>query len=531
MQSIAVLGSDTVPDIRSVSELLEVVVLLFSCSADLEVCAIVTRILSTFCDEARLITETSPDSAKSTLTILKNLDVYQEMSSGNFRFTGLVAFQKIFRKRLLTRLTEPTAGILTAWETVFSKWILLSKQLASSRPMEERPLVEWRNYSGFLASLGGCCIAEQASNAADDSVAGLRWIDRHAPEGSREDTLLDMYLAQSIRLLTCGNVRVREATRESLAEISPQLYFQLFRALQDELEDLFDGPRMGGPANMDPRIVFAEQAAALLKNIVERLVNPAEVGAALPIDIGELTLNFARFLDFADSKESLLVKIKVCQLCEVVTRKKELLNLRHDVRIRNALLENLFGWITRPGSSAGDSTGLINNGRADEILRLQKDLDKACLRALAFLTFRLPLQPVAAENDPDTGDLKAQMFHTYFNRFLSLLSYDAPDHGKKDLQQVVLNRDDTMTMADLAITALSNLLSANIDIGLKHSLGIGYHEDLEIRTAFVKVLCNVLLQGTEFNTLSDAAVSEKYDELLEVSTCMSISLLLVLTNF
>ena len=64
--------------------------------------------------------------------------------------------------------------------------------------------------------------------------------------------------------------------------------------------------------------------------------------------------------------------------------------------------------------------------------------------------------------------------------------------------------------------ALSNLLSANIDIGLKHSLTIGYHDDLNIRTAFLAVLCNVLAQGTEFINLSDVATREKYDELVEV---------------
>lgn len=71
-------------------------------------------------------------------------------------------------------------------------------------------------------------------------------------------------------------------------------------------------------------------------------------------------------------------------------------------------------------------------------------------------------------------------------------------------------------MSDLAITILSNLLSANIDVGLKHSLSIGYHENPDIRTAFVRVLYNILIQGTEFNNLSDAAVNEKYDKLLEV---------------
>jgi neurofibromin 1 len=90
--------------------------------------------------------------------------------------------------------------------------------------------------------------------------------------------------------------------------------------------------------------------------------------------------------------------------------------------------------------------------------------------------------------------------------------------GKKDGRLLSMGSEDPLTIPDLAITALSNLLSANIDVGLKHSLGIGYHEDLDIRTAFVKVLCNILIQGTEFNNLFDAAINERYNELLEVNS-------------
>jgi neurofibromin 1 len=154
------------------------------------------------------------------------------------------------------------------------------------------------------------------------------------------------------------------------------------------------------------------------------------------------------------------------------------------------------------------------------VQRLQKDLDKASLKVLADLTYRLPLQPADGQSDADTSDLKSQMFHAYFNRFLSLLSIDNADLVRNEALSASSVRDEILSTPDLAIVALSNLLSANIDVGLKHSLGIGYHEDLEIRTAFVKVLCNILAQGTEFNSLSDVAVNEKYDELVEV--CISL---------
>ena len=91
-------------------------------------------------------------------------------------------------------------------------------------------------------------------------------------------------------------------------------------------------------------------------------------------------------------------------------------------------------------------------------------------------------------------------------------------------------RDDSQPASEIAITILSNLLSANIDVGLKHSLSIGYHENVEIRTAFIKVLCNILVQGTEFNNLSDTAVSEKYDELLVVRHVPAINLPACLGN-
>ena len=493
---------------------LETAFLVSLCSTDISACQQVTKCIALFCDEAHL-TDVGP--TKVLVPTLRNVEIYSEISTRDFRFTGLVAFQKRVRG-LLRQMQHPTAGILTAWEIVFDAWLKLSKQIfsRSTDMLDERSLVEWRNYSGFLASLGGVCVSNQTLVPEDAGLAGLRWIDRLSPE-SYDDTLLTRYMKQSIQLLASNHVRIREATRETLStELSPSLYLPLFEALESELGVLFDSPRTNTSLSIESRVIFAEQAASLLKSIVERLGGSTEVGSALSIDVGALTLSFAKFLDeLAEGASTLRVKIKICQLCETITQKKELLNLRHDVRIRNQLLEVIFGWIARPGSP---KDALISAGaRVEEILRLQRDLDRASLKALADLTYRLPLQPAEGQTDADTSDLKSQMFHTYFNRFLSLLSYESTEIGRNEVRLTTSVSEESMTTPELAITALSNLLSANIDVGLKHSLGIGYHEDLDIRTAFVKVLCNILIQGTEFNNLSDAAVNQKYDELLEVS--------------
>jgi neurofibromin 1 len=455
--------------------------------------------------------------------MVRNADVYGEISSKAFRFTGLVAFQKRNRN-LLRRLQYPSTGILEAWEVAFDKWLHLSKDVstASSDSVSDSSLAEWRNYSGFLASLGGICTADQAVNLEEPSVSGVRWIDRLSSE-TQEEPLLGRFLRLSIQLLACGNVRVREAMRDTLAtEISPAIYQPLFKALEFELDVLFTGALEAASAkSQDSEIIFAEQAASLLKALVERLDTPSDLGAASSVHLGALTLNFAKFLDgVPDTPSSLRVKIKICQLCEAVTKRKEHLNLRDDVRIRNQLLEYIFGWIARPKSSnKPDIPGANNPGRQDEASRVQRDLDKACLRSLAELTFRLPLQPGDGQTDAGTSELKSQMFHQYFNRFLSLLNLETSDLGRLEHTGAPsVGRDEAAAISDLAITILSNLLSANIDVGLKNSLSIGYHENVEIRTAFVRVLCNILVQGTEFNHLSDTAVTEKYDELLDLLT-------------
>ncbi|KAI0403526.1 GTPase [Xylaria palmicola] len=502
------------PERTSVAIKAESLLLLALCSPDIETCRIVTSALGLLNDECLILLKESQDANVATLQ-LPNYDIYAEISSREFKFTGLMAFQKRTRA-LLRRITFPAPSILDAWERAFEKWIHLSKDV-STAPMDagdERAFLEWRNLSGFLASLGGVCTSEQALGVMEEPViSGLKWIDRVVSDDFAGSSILDRYLRQSTQLLTCSNVRVRETIRDILStEISPPLYQPLFKALEAELDSLFKG-NLGSDKGHDREVIFAEQAASLLRTLVEKLESPSELGAAACLDFSSLGLEFVKFLDgVAENAASLRVKIKVCQLCEAVTRKKEHLNFRDDVRKRNQLLEYIFSWIARPRSPRTDYPHVAS--RQDEASRLQRDLDKACFHCLASLTYRLPLQPGEGQSDAGTSELKSQMFHTYFNRFLSLLNHESLENARGEASA----HDEAGSSSALAITILSNLLSANIDVGLKHSLNIGYHENIEIRTAFVKVLYNILVQGTEFSTLSDKAVNEKYNTLLQLLT-------------
>ncbi|ODA79734.1 hypothetical protein RJ55_05328 [Drechmeria coniospora] len=510
---------DDVPETMASSSKLETTLLVSLCTADIDTCQIVTSCIRYVLEEQTL--RMSSTSSKTISSVLRNRNVYQELTSPAFRFTGTVAFQKRMRS-LLRQMEYPTAGVLAAWETAFERWLPLAKQVSTpaTDPVDDTVLSEWRNYSGFLASLGGVCASDQRAVLGEPLPGDFSSsIDRGCSVKSWESSLAH-YLKLSIQLLASSKVKVREAMREVLStEVSSVLYSSLFRALESELNLLFTAALGPSDKRQDGDITFAEQTAYLLKAMVERLESPTDLGAASSVHLGALALNFAKFIDGVSDGSAPRVKIRVCNLCEAVTKRKEHLNLRDDVRIRNQLLECIVGWIARPQSTKQEQLPGAAV-RQDDGRRIQKDLDKACLKSLAHLTFRLPLQPADSQTDAGTSELKSEMFHSYFNRFLSLLNHDDKESGGAEFQQglALAVREDVVSNSDLVITILSNLLSANIDVGLKHSLNIGYHENIEIRTAFVKVLYNILIQGTEFSRLTDAGVSEKYEELLKLLT-------------
>lgn len=342
-------GVTDIPERTIANVSLEVSFLVLLCSSDLDICSITTHAIALLCEEGRL-TENPDDLARSNLTVMRNFPVYSELSLQTFRITGPVAFQKRLR-RLLTRMSMPGPGILTAWEAVFTRWRTLCKHILSpgvaiTGGIEDRLHMEWRNYSGFLASIAGCCIADLPHHGRGDdaTLAGLRWIDRLASDGD-DMSLLERFMKQCLQLLVSKLVSVRENIREVLGtELNPRLYLQLFRSLETEFNIIFD-PGVKDTQS-ENRTLFAEQACCLLKTIVERMEDTQDM--FLTVDLGALTLSLARYLHtLKEDNTALRVKIRMCQLVELVARKKEVVNLRQDIRVRNNLLQILSEWMSQ----------------------------------------------------------------------------------------------------------------------------------------------------------------------------------------
>ena len=48
--------------------------------------------------------------------------------------------------------------------------------------------------------------------------------------------------------------------------------------------------------------------------------------------------------------------------------------------------------------------------------------------------------------------------------------------------------------------------------------GLGYHRDPQTRAAFMEVLTKILKQGTEFETLAETVLADRFERLVELVT-------------
>jgi neurofibromin 1 len=206
--------------------------------------------------------------------------------------------------------------------------------------------------------------------------------------------------------------------------------------------------------------------------------------------------------------------------------------------------------------------------------KLYHDLDQACLKTIVALLHQLPLQPLEPAQEGQLSQVKSRIFYKYFTFFLKLLNrcknievkftlrkmdmdhlaltflyrqtraivdsksangikpnrvslckVDAlyvsqPSYYRTNINaciKTIENPKDLEPLKNYTILAMSNLLSANVDAGLKYSLTMGYHEDTRTRAAFMQVLTNILKQGTEFDTLAEDFEEERNERLVKVS--------------
>lgn len=284
---------------------------------------------------------------------------------------------------------------------------------------------------------------------------------------------------------------------------------------------------------------FIEHIIFIMKSILESRQNKDQndqpvLSEHLGItSIEGMMLGIVRYVRHLDMNvHAIHIKTKLCQLVEVMMRRRDDLAFRQEMKFRNKLVEYLTDWVMGTSHqiappSSGDVAMLTkyDSSIIEFLIKMRdftynfpfpfhstslifRDLDAACMEAVAALLRGLPLQPEESDRG-DLMDAKSALFLKYFTLFMNLLNDCNVDSSEsdKEVNTGILPIRPRYTVGKLTalrnatIQAMSNLLSANIDSGLMHSIDLGYNPDLQTRAAFMEVLTQILQQGTEFDTL------------------------------
>jgi neurofibromin 1 len=101
----------------------------------------------------------------------------------------------------------------------------------------------------------------------------------------------------------------------------------------------------GAVTTSEKNTLFAEQAIGILKQLLERILEAT--GSLNTVDFSGLFLSLTRYCHHLGTDWlSLRVKIKMCQLLEVMMQKRDLITLKQEISLRNTFAGLLLDWIS-----------------------------------------------------------------------------------------------------------------------------------------------------------------------------------------
>ncbi|XP_053543134.1 neurofibromin isoform X7 [Ictalurus punctatus] len=507
-----------IPISRQAQTKLEVCLYSFLWSPDAEAVLVAMSCFRHLCEEADV--RCSVDELP-VHTVLPNYNTFMEFASvSNMMATGRSTLQKRVMA-LLRRIEHPTAGNTEAWEDTLAKWEQATKQILNHPKNKVEDGQEWINMTGFLCALGGVCLQQRSTPSLGTYSPPLGPMSERKGSmismGSCEvnsETPLSRFLERLLSLMVCTHEKVglhiRTNVKDLLGlELSPALYSMLFTKLRNSIGRFFDtqGPV---PIN-DTNTLFVEQTIAIMKNLLDSHTEGSSehLGQA---SIETMMLNLVRYVRIlGNGVHAIQIKTKLCQLVEVMMERRDDLSFCQEMKFRNKMVEYLTDWVMGTSNQAAD----------DDVKYLTRDLDQASMEAVVSLLAGLPLQPEEGDG-VELMEAKSQLFLKYFTLFMNLLN-DCSEVEEDGQQVGERKRGMSRRLASLrhcTVLAMSNLLNANVDSGLMHSIGLGYHKDLQTRATFMEVLTKILQQGTEFDTLAETVLADRFERLVELVTMM-----------
>ncbi|WRT69099.1 uncharacterized protein IL334_006083 [Kwoniella shivajii] len=396
---------------------------------------------------------------------------------------------------------------------------------------------EWQNLISFLCA---CVTVANYDTQAPPSLCDI--IGRAILPPAYDQPIPDprvpveAFVKQCVDLLVSSSVNVRETVKNALGAELPTSCCRMVVSPMVKLISHAIGP--AGVSVSEPFTVFAEQAISVLRMIVDRM-GPNDDVPTVQVDLGDLLYLLAQYIHrLGRGDNALRLKSRYCHLVEISLGKPDNVVFSNNAKFRNAFLDWMGEWSLE---SMRDNDMYVSG--VESTSKSQKELDHACLKAMVPLSEGLVLKNSAEDTDDSQGVVKSRLFYKHYHHLVKVIErsnyeeaesfgYTSSLHGTgtgngNNNNNKEFGPNDSPT---LAIMALSNLLSSNVDVGLKHCLSLGYHEDPTLRTAFMQLITNTLQQGTRFSGLSTKRISSTTKRYLDLLTSPNLAMAIAMVD-
>ncbi|KAF5334397.1 hypothetical protein D9611_013526 [Ephemerocybe angulata] len=476
------------------------------------------------------LVDRQPDAPVSTLlgeeeTSKRNF-IYQQLGDPRVVTVGRVVHQK--RVRRLIRLISYKSPVHPAvWAECYARWKAISQpvyeamrgegtDVLDSSPNQTEMSNQWQNLTLFLATLCGACAWDKQESLSLMKTVPLDVLPDRLRVPSNVPALAESFISDLLQLFLHHETMIRDTAREALGtELSPRFHAKLIRFIEGTMRTIEEGSEKHKLTPSDS-LMFLDQTITTLRLLTED--KPTSAEDSMSIDISSLMLSLLSSISRTDDPGLNRIKIKFCGLCRTLCDRSDILTMRKDDTVRNAILDRVLSWLTPLTGSKGVNGG-GGNGHADFSEPGTQELNMACLRTMVKLLERLKLRAPDVANvsgagteptDGETALVMSGVFKRYSDRLLGCLDdcagllpsdsvseFGSVNQKSKAAQSKEANRE--AELRELVITGLTHLVSANSESGFKQCLHLAYDQDSRKRTIFAHVFARVIGEGTTFD--------------------------------
>lgn len=476
---------ENLEDRAMLSEAVEEAMVVALCSPSTMLCKLALSNIRCLVQEALMLEDF--ESNDTSWSIMLNFHIYSELSTPTPFFTALSIQKRMYK--LFQNIERPSLALIKAWRKIYDRWSLLNVDVDALEASHEKQK-EWRSYSSVLASLLVPLINVDGSLKIPDNI-----------HFKARQFLLDL-----INLMLSSSTFLSETSRDILSSnLNPSAYQYVLPRLITMLDDHIE-------KNSGQELLLVSQISVLLRPVLQRFRDEDEI--YFSVDFGSLSLKLVRFLkDMGSSIEVVTVKIYVCQLLESIGNISNSLNLRYELKVRNELVQILVDWLEK--STSFQTISLSSNDKAElEKERSLRELSVQISTSLSTLLNGMIIQVPDDTHEKDVLITKHGIFSNIFSLFLRVLHRCRTDDDDKVSGYNILGEKIQFIRSKI-ILCLSYMLMANVDVGLRIAISLGYHEDLALRIVFLEIFKNILSQGT--NLSPEFGLKKHYEEMIDVS--------------